>query len=650
MRLWSNPKGETYMRLYSLGRGLLLVAIMLSPVAVLAAAITDFDSTQPRGASQEAKNSQGQVLAPIKQGFRAPTFRAKFDSENFFDWSGMLMGNAMRDPGYFAMHMSSIQDFMNYANSVPGDPSDPDSPIHQLLVKLKLEEDIKSRDNDGKLQSEKLLPVTADLCLRCHGNVGWLEAHSEPPSSAFPFLEGSFWATDFRNYPGWPENPHKVKLKKESEAEMDGVQCDFCHRAYTNFKRKSRFDGSTIPNGNGGFFVDRRNIFGLGAVEPAYDFQGRSVFCGTCHDVTNPLINTITVVDGKIPENMLHPIERTYTEWYWSGYRTQGTTCQDCHAPMKFLGAQTWNFLAMDELWGAIDAKWLKSPFEYNWVPSRRTEAFHAARERNLSFMKTAATVTLNDLPKTVRPGTTITPTVKIVNNAGHKLPTGYGEGRQMWISIEASDARGTVFYEDGILDSNGKLVRTSETKVYEYVALAENYDGNMVDGFNILDTNKDRSVSHLEKEFRFVLMNFIEKDNRIPPEGFVREGFQADGAFIVPRDPKDRDYRDGQNWDITPYSIRIPENAQGPITITATLRYQTFSHEFIHALNERDHQLTEKDDGPARNIPNGPYDELSTWGQVSEAVWQDHNKGCPVTIGTASVTMEVQETRKLKH
>lgn len=628
------------MRAKRLITAVLMVLLLGASTALMAAVITENDSTQPRGAPP-GTNTQGQILDPVNQGFMSPAFRAQFDLGIHHDWAGMLMGNAIRDPGAFSTFSVANQDFINYTSSIPGSPTDPASPVYQFLQQLKLEKDITHRDSTGVLQPSKKLPVTADLCLRCHAPVGWMEARSEPPTFYFPFLKGQFWGARFKEYPGAPGTPRKVRLGKESEAEMDGVQCDFCHRSYDNFKRSSLLDGSTIPNGNGGFFVDLNNIFGQGAAQPAFSFQGTGEFCGTCHDVTNPLFKTKTPVSGAVPD-MLHPIERTATEWYWSGLRTAGITCQDCHAPMKFLGAQTWNLLGMNDLWGPVDAKWLNPPFNYNWITQRRGVAFRDAAQRNNAFMQTAATVTIEGLPPNAAAGDTVTATIKVVNNCGHKLPTGYGEGRQMWIHIQAADANGQVFFEDGILDGKGKLVRTPETKVYEIIALAEGYDTNVLNGFNILDANKDGVVTHEEKEFHFILMNFIEKDNRIPPAGFNKAGFTADGAFIVPRDPKDIDYPDGQNWDNTPYNITIPAGVTGPVTITTTLRYQTFNKEYVDFLNKEDKEPTVENGGRARNIPPGPYHTSTTWGHVNKRIWSQQNKGQPVDMATVQASIAV--------
>ena len=40
--------------------------------------------------------------------------------------------------------------------------------------------------------------------------------------------------------------------------------------------------------------------------------------------------------------------------------------------------------------------------------------------------------------------------TVRVTNETGHKLPTGYPEGRRMWLHVRALDAKRTVVFESG--------------------------------------------------------------------------------------------------------------------------------------------------------------------------------------------------------
>jgi hypothetical protein len=610
----------------------IVFVLLVANSAVFGSVFTDEDSTQPRGAPTGEVNSQGQSLDPVSEGFMSPAFRGQQSPailQIYKDWSGMPMANSSRDPGFLATLMVANRDFINYANSISGNPSNEKSRIHEFLKSLELEKDVTTRDKNRKLQPENDLPMIADFCLRCHAPVGWLEAKCQPATSYESFLKGQFWSAAAVPFPGFPGAPRLVDLSKESESEGDGVECDFCHRANDNFKRQSNFDGSLIPNGNGVYFVDLTNIFGTGHVFPAHNFQRTPEFCGTCHDLTNPLLETMTVVNGHVPQ-MLHPLERTFTEWKWSDYGATNFRCQNCHVPMKFQGAQSWLlYPGLNTLVGAVDTIFTNPPYDYQ-VPPDRNESYQAALTRNRDFMKTAASVSFVGPPSTVKPGQTITAQVQVINNAGHKLPTGYGEGRQIWIHIQAVDAMGNVFFEDGLLDpTTGRLVRNRHvTKVYEIRMRSIGYRANVV---------------HSGDREHFFLNNFTEKDNRIPPAGFNKDAYTADGAFILPHDPKDTDYVSGQNWDITPYHIRIPARAVSPISITATLKYQTFSQEYVEFLETHDTELTQAHGGRARNIPAGPYGSLQTWGEVTKQIWIDTGNGPAVDIGSATILIDVQ-------
>jgi hypothetical protein len=602
------------------------VLILLGAAATaLAGVSTMHDSTQPRGAPQGGTaNDQGQSLAPIVSGFRAPALHGSQQRQSYFDWAGMTMANATRDPAYFSAVYAANKDLIRYVNSLAGEPQDPSTPMGAFLRQSGLENDIH-RAPDGSLQPEDLLPVTAGFCLRCHSPVGWLEAHCEPAVTGSPFLKGQFWGAAL------VEKVHPVSVTTASEAEMEGEQCGFCHRVKDNYKRKSLYDGSPMPAGNGGFFVARDDPFGTGPAFPVYPFQRKPEFCGTCHDITTPLFKTVTKVNGAVPD-MLHPFERTYTEWYWSAYRAEGKRCQDCHKPMKFLGAQTLLlYPGLDRLWGDLDRQWTEVGYQ---VPPRRIAIYRAAAERNRRFMRSAAGIGFVEAPRSARKGKPLTLKVKVTNESGHKLPTGFPEGRQMWLHIRAVDGSGRVVFEDGVLDAAGALVRTPETKVYEIVPLAEGYPP------SVLDADGDGVVSREEKLFHAILFNCVEKDNRIPPRGFKREAYMADGAFIVPRDPKDNDYADGQNWDITPYTFTVPATAKGRLTVTAILEYQSLSKEFIEFQRVNDTEKTQAFGGRARNLPKGEYGGFQTWGSALYQLWKDTGMGPPVVMGEARLSL----------
>jgi hypothetical protein len=620
-----------------------LLLISLIPVILgfamhaFGAAITENDSTQPRGAPTEGTyNGDGQPLDPVMEGFRAP---ARFDGEitpeedsknPYRDWLGSIMANATRDPGFFSTLNVANQDVIELIRSLS------DSDLATFLAANKLDSDIY-RDAGGDFQClpasvecpkadspEDLLPVAADLCLRCHSAVGWMEAHSEPSTSSFPFLKGQFWGAAFLEEPAGPG----FDITVESEAEMEGVQCDFCHRTKDNFKRVSLYDRSTMAAGNGGFFMETENPFNGGVPKPEDNevFQKSGDFCGTCHDVTNPMIKTNTTVNGIIPD-MLHPIERTYTEWFWSGYRDK-KSCEECHKPMRFVGAQSWLlYPALDLLWGDVDQKWIDRGILTPPDFTSKTVALMDGMKENRRFMKKCAQIKIVDTPKKIVAGQEVTVTVRVTNKAaGHKLPTGYAEGRQMWIYIKAVDNEGNVIFEDGQLDADGSLVHTpGVTKVYQQKILAEGYD--------FLDAN--------DKEFHFVLMNTIVKDNRIPPKGFNKAAYQADGAFIIPEDL----YEDGQNWDETPYTFLIPDLGSEKVKVTAKLYYQTFNKEYIDFLATHDREPTIENGGRARNLPpDGMFGGSDmTWSDALKTLWEETGNGPPVEMGKTTFEIEIK-------
>lgn len=153
---------------------------------------------------------------------------------------------------------------------------------------------------------------------------------------------------------------------------------------------------------------------------------------------------------------------------------------------------------------------------------------------------------------------------VRITNNAGHKLPTGYPEGRRMWINVRFLDASGQLIAERGRYDPVTATLTTDDTKVYE------------------AKLGIDAAVAALSgqpegESFHFVLNNVWLKDNRIPPRGFTNAGFAA-----VQAAPVGYTYADGQYWDDTAFTV--PSGAR---RAEVTVHYQTTSREYIEFLRD---------------------------------------------------------------
>jgi hypothetical protein len=323
----------------------------------------------------------------------------------------------------------------------------------------------------------------------------------------------------------------------------------------------------------------------------------------------------------------MFPIERTFSEWLLSAYNTsQGvyapefggnktyvSTCQDCHMrdvtgvggsifrdtdgipvredlPMHDMtGANTWvpQIIPLHPVFSTtFDIK--ADPL----VAPKRLEALDLGIERARYMLQNAAQVT------TTFDADTGQLTVRVVNNSGHKLPTGYVEGRRMWIQVQGYDAEGNLVYISGAYDpATGVLTQDEELQIYE---------------------SKHGLTPELAAQlglppgesFHFALNNVIVKDNRIPPRGFDFAAFAAAGA--EPRTnslPDPTLYADGQYWDEVDY--QMPE---GVVHGRVRLLYQTSSKEYIEFLRD--------------NNPN--IDDPNNNGQILYALWESTNRSMP--------------------
>jgi hypothetical protein len=152
-----------------------------------------------------------------------------------------------------------------------------------------------------------------------------------------------------------------------------------------------------------------------------------------------------------------------------------------------------------------------------------------------------------------------------VTNNTGHKLPTGYPEGRRIWINVKFYDDTMTLISESAAYDAaTGVLGHDAEAKIYEIKPGLDSITAPLV------------GVPE-GPSFHFVLNNKVFKDNRIPPRGFTNAAYADFGGAHV-----DYSYEDGQYWDETYYSIPF-----AAASAEVTLYYQSTSKEFIEFLRD---------------------------------------------------------------
>lgn len=507
----------------------------------------------------------GMLIDEVRSATRCDSCHGDFDrvTEPFRPWAASMMGQAMRDPIFIAAMTIAEQD----------------------------------------------AAFAGDLCLRCHTPGGWLEGRSVP-------TDGS------------------ALIEKDFEA----VGCHFCHRAVDpvydvgvdpveDEAIHAEITDPPVNPHSGQYIVDpldrRRGPFDLGnfnrhdwLVSP---FHSSSDMCATCHDVSNPVFER--QVDGTYALGELDtphsthdkydqfPVERTYSEWSVSafadgpidmggrfgGNKVAVSSCQDCHMPDAtgkgcktgdvredlpphfFNGGSTWMLQAVRNLY----------PDSETFLTD---ESVAASIGRTIELLELASDMELSqDGPRLG---------VRIINQTGHKLPSGYPEGRRLWINVEFYDAGGNEIAEYGHYDSDTAVLTTDDTKVYEAT-------------IGVDEAISNATGIPVGPSFHFAVNNVWYKDNRIPPRGFTNAGFAA-----VQAAPVDYSYEDGQYWDDTVYDI-----PSGAVLAEVKLYYQSASKEYIEFLH-------------AENTTNDA-------GQILYDQWLASDKGPPVVMDEVQLALE---------
>jgi hypothetical protein len=447
-----------------------------------------------------------------------------------------------------------------------------------------------------------------ETCLRCHAPGAWLGGKS---------FDGTTDHFQFSDFDGINCNfCHRVVNPVPGELPAVGYPGDDPDPDTPILSALAK-DG-LLPTGfgNARYVVDpidtRRapaddvpeNLHGLDALgDPirlvSSPFHKTGEFCATCHDVSNPLTMRTVNKKGEVsyalapldephptqdPRDMF-PEQRTYSEWRMSLFASEGvsfpdnryggnhptgvmSSCQDCHMPDQvgggcafwenppfferqhlpqhaFNGANTW----------VMEAIRLQLGDEADFFGITE-ERLDEAKSRTIASLRNASDMELSQEGDLLK--------VRVINQTGHKLPTGYPEGRRMWLNVRFLNAKGGLVKEHGGYDFKTATLATEDTKVYE----AKHGLDEQVANFTGLPVGKS---------FHLSLNNKVYSDNRIPPRGFTNEGFES-----VQAEPVAYHYEDGQYWDDTTFTI--PAGAARAVVV---LYYQTSSREYIEFLRD---------------------------------------------------------------
>ena len=544
-----------------------IIVTILGTIAFIGIAIAA--DTVPTDVQQPGTqpNEVGNLESPDK----CDNCHGGYDSavEPAFNWRGSMMANAGRDPVFWATLAIAEQDF------------------------------------DG----------SGDLCLRCHSTAGWMAGRSTP-------TDGSGLAA----------------------GDADGVDCDTCHKM-TNPDNSEHLgvmiapfianDGITGYHGSGMLSLwdgsDKLGPFADAEARHQFlpsKFHRSKDFCGSCHDVSNPVVGNLAPnhgaqssgdpvvadgtlggpVDGKAAFNnfpyQYGVVERTYSEYYAGllsqtrvsdylslptdlqdgaieyayqsagGDYVDGTpryfTCQTCHMPAVTgpgadkNGLPIRTDLPLHDMTGGN--YWMPDAIQYQdaadtlrlggGLTTVQVEALNAGKDRARQQLNLAAALDITDN------------TLKVINLTGHKLISGYPEGRRMWLNIKWYDGGDNLLREDGaygnisvdinetptqvetILDLHDPNTRIYEahygmTQEWAETLLSLGYSSSLPLSYDRVTGNVDYTLGDLANEqpgnshetFHFVLNNTVVKDNRIPPYGFTYEEARKRNALPVPDD-----------------------------------------------------------------------------------------------------------------
>ena len=565
-------------------RRIACVLLALAPLAAagaLVAGVLTPDATQPPLVHPIAPPG-----TPITGGCGAchgiETVQSGYQALPWNLWAGSMMANAARDPVFWAAL------------------------------------DVANHD----------LPGSGDFCLRCHVPTGWYAGRSEPPNGS----------TDGCGLIGPIDAP---------DNDFEGLACHFCHRAMVNPAPPP--GQQPIYHENGKLWLDDGDCDGQG--EPCrhgpYDYppggppppphpwvfseyHTQADLCGACHNVTNPVKTLIDEAgaDTGIP----YPVERTYREWSQSRYAQPGPggrICQECHMPdAEGPGAVYACIFGQTDRAG--DLPMHRFVGANRWVPEvLRNE--YPGLGRDAQYLDTiawageqlngAASVALT-APDEAEPGEPFSVSVRVTNLAGHKLPTGYTEGRRMWIRLRALDATGAVVWQSGAWDpETGTLADDPQLKVYRTEPGIWNLNGT---------GECDFADSGGTPRFHFILNDCIRFDNRIPPLGFAGR-FDPETrpvGYVYPPAVPGTDLL--ANWDDTAYQVTVPPLSSSPVTVEAALLYQSVSKEYVEFL---------RDEAVANGFPpdciqrTNPVPVISSRGQYLFDLWTRYGRAAPFVM-----------------
>jgi hypothetical protein len=467
----------------------------------------------------------------------------------------------------------------------------------------------------------------ADTCLSCHGGMGQRQYHIDHgPDALFPVAEIE-------------------RDSRHGALARDGISCMLCHQMKDNRDRPlaeiytGRFEVEPLVAGKNQILGPYEDVV-TGSMEQALsmtprksEFLSSSRLCASCHTVHLPALDR----QGNPVKAGFE--QSTYLEWVNSDYYDGGATprsCQSCHMPDSFggqplAGLKVANIQDGDMPTGrtgdghALAAHGLL-PDEQIAVQRRDHYRRHTLQGINLfallmfkqfegilgvrtaSYMSgvftgldnaiAEATAQARERTATVelRPvaqrGRQLEVEVRVVNLAGHRLPSGVGFRRAfLEVSALAGDRllwrSGRTNSVGALVDARGALLPSESGDRVSYQPHHQRIDAEdqvqvyeeLVQGEDGLLTTSFLNIHHHLKDNRLLPRGW--QPTPAPVEGIEASMFQA--THPVGEAASDPDYRSGRGEDTVRYLITLPADVPvETVQITARLYYQSIPPNYL--------------------------------------------------------------------
>lgn len=410
-------------------------------------------------------------------------------------------------------------------------------------------------------------------------------------------------------------------------------------------------------------------------------FHKTALQCAACHDVSNPALANALIGPGTSEQqaaSSYYHIERTFSEFMLSAYGQPGgapantsfkdigishaASCQDCHMPTTIgkaankNSAPVRNDLRIHDLTGgnvwmsrilaSLDQSSGNTNSDiYNYQLLNGTH--YPGAQVDVEGLQGAGPA-LNDgadrAKDNLERAATLWPigpnSLRIINNTGHKLISGFPEGRRMWLHIR--------FYDEA-----GNLI--SETNPYEPLVISRDADQNpsYVSGATlrrdrddlVFEAKMQSSLTSEANSFHMVLATERYKDNRIPPKGFDIDKASARLAQPIAEGADALNYFSPAEYQGGYHDVHFtpPPDAAA---WDARLFYQSTSYEYIRFLREEINGTANSLNAPT---PSGeseayiaqtdPYfSSLRDWGEAIWKLWLHNGGAAPIEM-TATIS-----------